>query len=126
MAVCRWIATRLSAVHWREPDIQEVSAQYRPSCTQISGGAAVTVLSIYDEASHLLGEYDATGTLIEETVWLGDIPVATLRPSGSTVGIYYSCERDLLRGGGVRLQLALPRPDLRWAGGAAPERVQRL
>jgi RHS repeat-associated protein len=30
-----------------------------------------------------------TGAPIEETVWLGDTPVATLRPSGSTVSIYY-------------------------------------
>ena len=37
----------------------------------------------------LLGEYDGSGNLIEETVWLNDIPVATLRPSGSTVAIYY-------------------------------------
>ena len=36
-----------------------------------------------------MGEYDATGALIEETVWLGDIPVATLRPNGSAVAIYY-------------------------------------
>jgi uncharacterized protein RhaS with RHS repeats len=43
----------------------------------------------YDEAGHLIGEYDGTGTLIEETVWLGDIPVATLKPSGSTVAVYY-------------------------------------
>jgi tetratricopeptide (TPR) repeat protein len=36
--------------------------------------------NVYDEAGHLLGEYDATGALIEETVWLGDTPVATVRP----------------------------------------------
>jgi RHS repeat-associated protein len=54
-----------------------------------SGGAAGTVLYWYDEAGHLLGEYSSTGTLVEETVWLGDIPVATLRPSGSTVAVYY-------------------------------------
>ncbi len=54
-----------------------------------SGGPAGTVLYWYDEQGHLLGEYDASGTLIEETVWLGDIPVATLRPSGSGVAIYY-------------------------------------
>src|SRR5205823_1175059 len=42
---------------------------------QKSGGIAGTVLFGYDEAGHLLGEYDGTGTLIEETVWLGDIPV---------------------------------------------------
>jgi RHS repeat-associated protein len=56
---------------------------------QIGGGVNGTVLYAYDEAGHLLGEYDGTGTLIQETVWLGDIPVATLRPSGSTVAIYY-------------------------------------
>jgi RHS repeat-associated protein len=46
-------------------------------------GATVTLL-LYDEAGHLLGEYTSSGTLIQETVWMGDIPVATLRPNGST------------------------------------------
>jgi RHS repeat-associated protein len=40
---------------------------------------------MYDEAGHLTGEYDSTGKLIQETVWFGDIPIATLRPkTGST------------------------------------------
>jgi RHS repeat-associated protein len=56
---------------------------------QKSGGTAGTVLYAYDESSHLLGEYDGTGALIQETVWLGDIPVATLRPNGASVSIYY-------------------------------------
>jgi RHS repeat-associated protein len=56
---------------------------------QISGGTSGTVLYAYDEAGHLLGEYDSTGALIEETVWLGDTPVATLRPNGATVTVYY-------------------------------------
>jgi RHS repeat-associated protein len=43
-----------------------------------------------DEAGHLIGEYDGSGNLIEETVWLGDIPVATLRSNGSGgVNIFY-------------------------------------
>jgi len=54
-----------------------------------SGGAAGTVLYWYDEAGHLLGEYSSTGALVQETLWLGDLPVATLRPSGSTVAVYY-------------------------------------
>ena len=53
-----------------------------------SGGPSGTVLYLYDEAGHLLGEYDSSGNLIEETVWMGDIPIATLRP-GSPVAIYY-------------------------------------
>jgi RHS repeat-associated protein len=44
---------------------------------------------MYDEAGHLVGEYDSSGNLIQETVWLGDIPVATLRPNGASVDVYY-------------------------------------
>jgi RHS repeat-associated protein len=43
----------------------------------------VTTLFAYDEQGHLLGEYDASGNLIQETVWLEDLPVATLRPTGA-------------------------------------------
>jgi RHS repeat-associated protein len=53
------------------------------------GGASGTVLYWYDEQGRLLGEYDGSGNLIEETVWLGDVPVATLRSNGSSVAIYY-------------------------------------
>ncbi len=44
---------------------------------------------VYDEAGHLVGEYDNSGALIQETVWLGDIPVALLKPNGSGVGVFY-------------------------------------
>jgi RHS repeat-associated protein len=37
----------------------------------------------YDEAGHLLGEYTQAGTAIQETVWLGDIPVAVLNSTGN-------------------------------------------
>jgi RHS repeat-associated protein len=52
-------------------------------------GTAGTTIFMQDEAGHLIGEYDGSGNLIEETVWLGDIPVATLRPNGSGVNIFY-------------------------------------
>ena len=51
-------------------------------------GTSVT-LFVYDESGHLLGEYDGSGNLIEETVWMGDVPVATLRPNGTGVSVYY-------------------------------------
>jgi RHS repeat-associated protein len=41
---------------------------------------------VYDEGGRLLGEYDGSGNLIQETVWLGDLPIATLQPS-STGGV---------------------------------------
>jgi RHS repeat-associated protein len=34
---------------------------------------------VYDEAGHLLGEYEADGTPIQETVYLGDLPIAVLK-----------------------------------------------
>jgi RHS repeat-associated protein len=48
-----------------------------------------TTLLVYDEAGHILGEYTATGALIQETIWMGDVPVATLQPNGSGISIYY-------------------------------------
>jgi RHS repeat-associated protein len=53
-------------------------------------GTLGTTAFMQDEAGHLIGEYDGSGNLIEETIWLGDIPVATLQPNGSGgVNIYY-------------------------------------
>ena len=51
--------------------------------------SSLTRLFMYDEAGHLLGEYDGTGALVQETVWMGDIPVATLRPNGGGVSVFY-------------------------------------
>lgn len=53
-------------------------------------GALGTTIFVQDEAGHLIGEYDGSGNLIEETVWLGDIPVATLQLNGSGgVNVFY-------------------------------------
>jgi hypothetical protein len=51
-------------------------------------GTSIT-LFVHDESGHLLGEYDGSGNLIEETVWMGDVPVATLRPNGTGISVYY-------------------------------------
>jgi RHS repeat-associated protein len=53
-----------------------------------SGNGGTTLL-MYDEAGHVLGEYTSAGALIEETIWMGDTPVATLLPNGSGISIYY-------------------------------------
>ena len=47
-----------------------------------SGNGGTTLL-VYDEAGHILGEYSSTGALVQETIWMGDTPVATLRLNGS-------------------------------------------
>jgi len=55
---------------------------------KVSGGTPGTVLYVYDEAGHLIGDYTSTGALVQETVWFRDIPVATIRP-GTPVVVYY-------------------------------------
>lgn len=44
-----------------------------------AGADGGTVNFVYDEVGHLIGEYDASGNAIEETVWLGDLPVGVLK-----------------------------------------------
>ena len=90
-------------------------------------GTAGTTIFMQDEAGHLIGEYDGSGNLIEETVWLGDIPVATLQPNGSGgVNVFYvhtdhlnSATQDRTAerpghspGGGIRIRSA-PRRRIR-------------
>lgn len=58
--------------------------------------SASTTIYVYDEAGHLVGEYTASGALIQETVWMGDTPVATLRPNGSGGVVLYYVHSDHL------------------------------
>lgn len=48
-----------------------------------SGYAGSLTHYVYDLAGHLLGEYDQTGKMIQETVYLGDLPVAVLKSSAA-------------------------------------------
>ncbi|MFC5740964.1 RHS repeat-associated core domain-containing protein [Dyella tabacisoli] len=41
----------------------------------------------YDEASHLIGEYAGAGS--RDTIWMGDIPVATVDAAGTTSTVNY-------------------------------------
>jgi RHS repeat-associated protein len=41
-------------------------------------GQAIRFLN--DQQGHLLGEFDASGNMIEEIVWLGDLPLAVIQP----------------------------------------------
>ncbi|ETR93732.1 RHS repeat-associated core domain-containing protein [Acinetobacter lactucae] len=54
----------------------------------VNGAVATMTQYIYDEQSHLIGEYDKTGALVEY-VWMGDKPVAAIYGSGATTKIYY-------------------------------------
>ncbi len=52
------------------------------------GPTSATVFA-YDEAGRLWGEYTDGGALLQETVWLDDLPVATLRPGATGADVYY-------------------------------------
>jgi RHS repeat-associated protein len=58
--------------------------------------ASATAVYVYDEAGHLAGEYTAAGALVQETVWLGDTPIATLRQNGSGGVVLYYVHADHL------------------------------
>lgn len=63
---------------------------------------------VYDDDGHLQGEYDQTGRLIEETLWLDDTPVATLKlrtgaADGSAIGGGSATPWQGLPAGGVEV-----------------------
>lgn len=41
---------------------------------------------VYDDAGHLMGEYDSKGNVVQETVWLGNLPVAVLKQTATGTG----------------------------------------
>jgi RHS repeat-associated protein len=51
-------------------------------------GASATRF-VYDESGRLWGEYDSAGTLIQEFVWLEDLPVAVIRANGAGTDLFY-------------------------------------
>lgn len=54
----------------------------------VNGAVTAMTQFIYDEQSHLIGEYDKNGVPVEY-VWLGDKPIAVIYGSGTTSKIYY-------------------------------------
>lgn len=54
---------------------------------QGSGVSTGATRYVYDDAGHLIGEYDQAGTSIQETVYLGDLPVVTIK-NGAVYYVY--------------------------------------
>lgn len=79
-----------------------------------SGGVAVTTLYVYDENGHILGEYDSSGTAVQETVWLGDVPIATLR--GTSIFYVHTDQLNTPR----KVTSNDPVPVLRWKWDPSP------
>ncbi len=52
---------------------------------------------VYDPSGHLIGEYDSNNTARQETIWLGDTPVAVVKPDPVTQQpLVYFIEADHL------------------------------
>ncbi|MCP5285391.1 MAG: RHS repeat protein [Burkholderiaceae bacterium] len=71
-----------------------LSASFGPDGLRLQKAAAPcaggqTTNFVYDPAGRLLGEYDAAGVPIQETVWLGDTPVAVFKSNGQAVVAHY-------------------------------------
>jgi RHS repeat-associated protein len=64
----------------------------RKTGSDVPNGAANEY--VYDEQGHLLGEYSSTGSIVNETVYLADTPVAVL--SGTGGATVYSVSADWL------------------------------
>jgi RHS repeat-associated protein len=84
----------------------------------VSGGATPTQTHfVYDEAGHLLGEYDAlSGLPIQEYVWYDDTLVGILRGSPASFAVY-SVETDHL---GTPRQVRDVNRQLRWQWDSDP------
>lgn len=54
----------------------------------VKASSSGTTYYVYDERGHLLGEYDAAGVPLQETVYLGDMPVAVVKPNTSGTAVY--------------------------------------
>jgi RHS repeat-associated protein len=58
-------------------------------------GSGQTVTTIYDDAGRWLGEYDEAGAMIQQVIWLNDLPVGLLAGIGGVPKLHY-IEADAL------------------------------
>jgi RHS repeat-associated protein len=71
-------ATAQAAEQYILADAAQAEADHYRYLAENPPSTEETTLFAYDAQGHLIGEYDATGTLIREHVWLDDLPLATL------------------------------------------------
>jgi len=49
-----------------------------------------TTVFFYDDQGHLLGEYAANGSLVQEFVWFGNLPIAAIKPNAQRgIDVFY-------------------------------------
>ena len=75
------------AIGWRSPLSEPLPRPMRYNgleqrVSKVAQATGAQVFFLYDEAGHLLGRYNSSGGVDEETVYLGDLPVAVLQAGG--------------------------------------------
>jgi RHS repeat-associated protein len=58
-------------------------------------GSSKTITTVYDEAGHWIGDYDANEQPVQQAIWLDDLPVGLLVGAGVNQKLYY-IEADAL------------------------------
>ena len=58
-------------------------------------GSDRTVHTVFDEAGRWIGDYDENGAVIQQTIWLGDLPVGLLAKDGGIARLFH-IEADAL------------------------------
>ncbi len=58
-------------------------------------GADRTVHTVFDDAGRWIGDYDANGAVIQQAIWLGDLPVGLLAKDGGVTRLFH-IEADAL------------------------------
>ena len=58
-------------------------------------GSNETVHTVFDPSGHWIGDYDATGTAIQQAIWFDGMPVGLVRNAGNALDLHY-VEADAL------------------------------
>ncbi|WP_408951393.1 RHS repeat-associated core domain-containing protein [Lysobacter sp. Hz 25] len=82
---------RMSQV--KQAGVVKASYRYNAKGERVSRAdnatGAITGYTLYDEAGHWLGDYDASGAATQQAVWLGDAPVGVLAGAGTAQKLHY-------------------------------------
>jgi RHS repeat-associated protein len=81
-------ANRLAAVQSGASTLASYQVNALGQRVSKTAGSSTTLFA-YDQQGHLVGEYDGSVNLVEETVWFGDLPVATLQPQAGQIAAFY-------------------------------------
>jgi len=87
---------RLIQVKQSDQAIQQYAYNGRGERVRSYLGTTTTTYTVHDESGQWLGDYDATGTPIQQVIWLGDLPVGVLAGTAASPERLHYIEPDQL------------------------------